>query len=222
MSVPRIAIVGRQNVGKSTLVNRLFGKRAAIAHDMPGVTRDRIELEATWRGRRFGLVDTAGYLHGATGVEALPANRRMRAIDEADLILLVVDARRASPRRTPARAPAPTAPTPVLVVANKADSRPRTSPRSTAFHALGLGEPFAVSALHGQGVGDLLDRAGRAAAPKRRRPEASRDEDPGAPVRDRRAAQRRASRACSTGWSARSEASSPRRRARRGTASTRS
>ena len=63
-TAPRIAIVGRQNVGKSTLANRLFGGREAIAHDLPGVTRDRVELEAVWRGRRFGLVDTAGYLQG--------------------------------------------------------------------------------------------------------------------------------------------------------------
>ena len=89
--VPQIAIVGRQNVGKSTLVNRLFGKRAAIAHDQPGVTRDRIELEATWRGRRFGLVDTAGYLRRATGVEALAAAQAERSIGAADLVVLVVD-----------------------------------------------------------------------------------------------------------------------------------
>ena len=68
---PRIAVVGRQNVGKSTLANRLFGRREAIAHDMPGVTRDRVELEAVWRGKRFGLVDTAGYVQEATGVEEL-------------------------------------------------------------------------------------------------------------------------------------------------------
>jgi len=91
--VPQVAIVGRQNVGKSTLVNRLFGTRAAIAHDAPGVTRDRIELEATWRGRRFGLVDTAGYLHGATGLEALAAEQAERSIATADLIVLVVDVR---------------------------------------------------------------------------------------------------------------------------------
>ena len=93
MSVPKIAVVGRQNVGKSTLVNRLFGRRAAIAHGMPGVTRDRIQLDATWRGRSFGLVDTAGYLHAARGIEALAGEQAQRAIDEADVILLVVDAR---------------------------------------------------------------------------------------------------------------------------------
>ena len=70
-SGPRIVIVGRQNVGKSTLVNRLFGRRETIADDEPGVTRDRVELEAMWRGRRFALVDTAGFLRGASGVEAL-------------------------------------------------------------------------------------------------------------------------------------------------------
>ena len=91
MTVPRIAVVGRQNVGKSTLVNRLFGKRETIAHDDPGVTRDRVELEATWNGRRFGLVDTAGYLHRAKGVEALAGQQSIRAMEEAQLVLLVVD-----------------------------------------------------------------------------------------------------------------------------------
>ena len=67
-AAPRIAVIGRQNVGKSTLVNRLFGRRETIAHDTPGVTRDRVELEASWRGKRFGLVDTAGYVSKARGV----------------------------------------------------------------------------------------------------------------------------------------------------------
>ncbi len=155
---PQIAVIGRQNVGKSTLVNRLFGKRAAIAHGMPGVTRDRLELEATWRGRRFGLVDTAGYLHNASGLEALAAKQADRAIAEADLIVLVVDvqtgiteedaqlARRL--RKTP---------TPVLLVANKADAS-NDMADVAGLNRLGLGEPFPVSALHGYGTGDLLDR----------------------------------------------------------------
>ena len=89
---PRIAVVGRQNVGKSTLANRLFGRREAIAHDMPGVTRDRVELEAVWRGKRFGLVDTAGYVQDATGVEELARVQADTAMRDADLILLIVDA----------------------------------------------------------------------------------------------------------------------------------
>ena len=100
VTVPRIAVVGRQNVGKSTLVNRLFGKRETIAHDDPGVTRDRVELEATWNGKRFGLIDTAGYLHRATGVDALAGLQSLRAIDEAQLVLLVVDVDSGSRRRT--------------------------------------------------------------------------------------------------------------------------
>lgn len=157
-AIPKVAVVGRQNVGKSTLVNRLFGRRAAIAHDMPGVTRDRIELDATWRGRRFGLVDTAGYLKGARGLEALAATQAERAIAEADLILLVVDVHAgvteedAQLARKLRRAPVP-----VMLIANKADS-PRDVSDVTAFHRLGLGDPFAVSALHGHGTGDLLDR----------------------------------------------------------------
>ncbi len=158
MSVPRIAVVGRQNVGKSTLVNRLFGKRETIAHDDPGVTRDRIELEATWNGKRFGLVDTAGYLHRAKGVEALAGRQATRAMDEAQLVLLVVDVASgiteedAQLARRLRRSTAP-----VLVVVNKADSR-KEEVDVPLFHSLGLGDPIPVSAQHGRGVGELLDR----------------------------------------------------------------
>jgi GTP-binding protein len=158
MTVPRIAVVGRQNVGKSTLVNRLFGRRETIAHDDPGVTRDRVELEATWNGKRFGLVDTAGYLHRAKGVEALAGQQSVRAMNEAQLVLLVVDVASgiteedAQLARRLRRATSP-----VLVVVNKADSRSEEMD-VPVFHSLGLGDPIAVSAQHGRGVGELLDR----------------------------------------------------------------
>ena len=155
---PRVAVVGRQNVGKSTLVNRLFGRREAIAHDLPGVTRDRVEVEATWRGRRFGLVDTAGYLTQAKGVEALARGQADRAIAEADLILLVVDAPAGITEEDAALARRlRRSPIPVLLVANKVDSD-REESDATAFNSLGLGEPFAVSSMHGRATGDLLDR----------------------------------------------------------------
>ena len=155
---PRIAIVGRQNVGKSTLANRLFGKRAAIAHDMPGVTRDRLELEATWRGRSFGLIDTAGYLQRAGGIEALAAKQADLAVEEADLIVLVVDAQTGITQEDAQLARRlRKAPTPLLVVVNKADTSADLA-EVASFHRLGLGEPFPVSALHGRGAGDLLDR----------------------------------------------------------------
>jgi GTP-binding protein len=157
-ALPKIAVVGRQNVGKSTLVNRLFGKRAAIAHEMPGVTRDRLELETTWRGRTFALVDTAGYLPRARGIEALAADQAGRAVEEADLIVLVVDVQTGITqddaslvRRLRA------APVPIVLVANKADS-PKDTADVADLYRLGLGEPIPVSALHGQGTGDLLDR----------------------------------------------------------------
>jgi GTP-binding protein len=158
MSVPRIAVVGRQNVGKSTLVNRLFGKRETIAHHDPGVTRDRVEVEATWNGRRFGLVDTAGYLHGARGVEALAGKQAIRAMEEAALVLLVVDVASgiteedAQLARRLRRATSP-----LLVVVNKVDAT-EDEIDVPAFHALGLGDPIAVSSKHGRGVGELLDR----------------------------------------------------------------
>ena len=156
--VPRIAVIGRQNVGKSTLVNRLFGSRQTIAHDMAGVTRDRIELETTWRGRRFSLVDTAGYLHDARGIEVLARDQADRAIDEADLIMLVVDARSSITEEDGALARRlRRATVPVLVVANKVDTQSE-EPGAADFHALGLGDPFPVSGMHGRAAGDLLDR----------------------------------------------------------------
>jgi GTP-binding protein len=157
-AIPLVAVIGRQNVGKSTLVNRLFGRREAIAHDVPGVTRDRIEVRTTWRGRSFGLVDTAGYLAGARGVEAAARTQADRAIATADLILLVVDvtsgvtdADTALARRLRR------ATVPVMVVANKVDTE-REESDATAFHRLGLGDPVPVSGLHGRATGELLDR----------------------------------------------------------------
>jgi GTPase len=155
--VPRVAVVGRQNVGKSTLVNRLFGHQEAIADPSPGVTRDRIEVETSWRGRRFSLVDTGGYLHGARGMEALVAEQADRAVAEADLILLVVDVQTglteadAQLARRLRRATVP-----IVLVANKVDSD-REEADAAALNRLGLGEPVGVSALHGRSSGDLLD-----------------------------------------------------------------
>jgi GTP-binding protein len=156
--VPRIAVIGRQNVGKSTLVNRLFGGREAIAHGEPGVTRDRLELETTWRGRRFALVDTAGFLHGASGIEALARDQADRAVDLADLIMLVVDAQAGITEEDGALARRlRRSSVPVIVVANKVDTD-REEADAVAFHSLGLGEPFPVSGMHGRAAGDLLDR----------------------------------------------------------------
>jgi GTP-binding protein len=158
VSAPAVAVLGRQNVGKSTLVNRLFGRREAIAHELPGVTRDRVELEVTWRGRTFRVVDTGGYLRGARGIEALVSRQAERAAEEADLVLLVVDVRTGPVEEDVALArKLRRAPVPVLVVVNKVDSE-REEPDALAFHSLGLGDPMPVSALHGRGSGDLLDR----------------------------------------------------------------
>lgn len=155
---PRVAVVGRQNVGKSTLVNRLFGRQEAIAHERPGVTRDRIEVPASWRGRSFVLVDTGGYLRKAGGIDELVSAQAARAAETADLVVLVGDVQTGVQEedldlaRRLRRATAP-----VLVVVNKVDSE-RDEAEAAAFHGLGLGEPIPVSALHGRGSGDLLDR----------------------------------------------------------------
>jgi GTPase len=177
MSLPAVAVVGRQNVGKSTLVNRLFGGREAIAHESPGVTRDRVELEAAWRGRTFRLVDTGGFAHGARGIEALVSDQAERAARSADVVLLVVDAQTgpveedATLARRLRRAEVP-----VLVVVNKVDTE-RDEVDVTAFHALGLGDPVPVSALHGRASGDLLDRIVEV-LPEEPAEEAERDEEP--------------------------------------------
>lgn len=156
--VPSVAVVGRQNVGKSTLVNRLVGRRAAIAHESPGVTRDRVQVAASWRGRRFDLVDTGGFVHRARGIDGLVSEQAERATSDADLVLLVVDNRAgitdadAMLARRLRRSS-----TPVLVVANKVDAEPEEADVA-GLYRLGLGEPASVSALSGRGAGDLLDR----------------------------------------------------------------
>jgi GTPase len=156
--LPSVAVVGRQNVGKSTLVNRLFGRREAIAHETPGVTRDRVEVEVAWRGRRFRLVDTGGFVRGARSIEALVARQAERAADDADVVLLVVDAQTGIREEDDALARRLRRSTsPVLVVANKVDTD-RDEPDAASFARLGLGEPMPVSAIHGRGSGDLLDR----------------------------------------------------------------
>jgi GTP-binding protein len=139
-------------------VNRLFGAREAIADEMPGVTRDRVELEAEWNGRRFRLVDTGGYVHGARGIEEQVSRQAERAAQRADVVLLVVDARTGPVEEDAVLARRlQRASVPVLVVANKVDSD-REETDALAFGALGLGDPVPVSALHGRGSGDLLDQ----------------------------------------------------------------
>ena len=158
IGLPRVAIVGRQNVGKSTLLNRLLGARDAIAHEQPGVTRDRLEREVTWRGRRFLAVDTGGYVGRATGVDELVTSQADHAMSTADVVALVVDTtvgvqeEDATLARRLRRADVP-----VLLVANKVDSA-RQEPSVAELFRLGLGEPMPVSALHGRGSGELLDR----------------------------------------------------------------
>ncbi|HEX2031857.1 MAG TPA: ribosome biogenesis GTPase Der [Actinomycetota bacterium] len=155
---PRVAIVGRQNVGKSTLLNRLLGAREAIADPLPGVTRDRVEAPVSWGGRTFVAVDTGGYVRRARGVDALVTAQADRAMEEADLILLVVDAAVGIQEEDAALARRlRRAQVPVVVVANKVDSAAREADAAELYR-LGLGDPAPVSALHGRAAGDLLDR----------------------------------------------------------------
>jgi GTPase len=155
--VPVVAVVGRPNVGKSTLVNRILGRRQAVVQDTPGVTRDRVAYDAEWAGRRFTVVDTGGWAPDARDRAAAIAAQAEVAGATADVVLYVVEA--------------PVGPTdvdeaavkmlrrsgkPVLLVANKADNQ-ALELEASALWSLGLGEPHPVSALHGRGSGDLLD-----------------------------------------------------------------
>jgi len=169
---PVVAIVGRPNVGKSTLVNRIVGGRNAIVQEKPGVTRDRKELVASWNGRPFRVVDTGGWLPpGASSDEATALTRQVsaqaeRAIREADVIVLVVDAAVGVVDEDSAVARVlHRADTPVLLAANKIDDE-RREPDAWAFTRLGLGDPHAVSAVHGRGTGDLLDAVVAALPPE--------------------------------------------------------
>lgn len=165
MPQPIVALVGRPNVGKSTLFNKLIGERRAIVEDLPGTTRDRLYGASEWSGHNFTVVDTAGILPGEENEASASMAQIVRgtraqaqlAIDEADVIVFVVDVKEGITaadeevadllRRTSK---------PVLVAANKADSMARTQD-AVEFYNLGLGDPIAVSAYHGTGTGDLLD-----------------------------------------------------------------
>ena len=157
MSLPMVVVAGRPNVGKSSLVNRIVGSRAAVVEEEQGVTRDRKVLTAEWSGVPFSVMDTGGWLAGGDALEAKVSDQAERALADADVVLMVVDVttgvtdedlaaakviRRAGP--------------PVRLVVNKVDDANREAP-TWEFVSLGLGDPFPVSALHGRGTGDLLD-----------------------------------------------------------------
>jgi GTP-binding protein len=177
--VPVLAVVGRPNVGKSTLVNRIIGRREAVVEDVPGVTRDRVSYDAHWNGRAFTVVDTGGWDPDARGLaEAIRAQAEI-AVGLADAVLFVVDATVGITDHDEAvvkilRASGK----PVVLVANKVDDQ-RTEAEAFGLWNLGLGEPWPVSALHGRGSGDMLD-AVLAALPE---PPPDRDKGIGGPRR---------------------------------------
>jgi GTP-binding protein len=179
---PVLAVVGRPNVGKSTLVNRLIGRREAVVQDIPGVTRDRIAYDALWNGRRFTLVDTGGWEPDAKGLQAAVAAQAELAMQTADAILLVVDASVGATATDQAVARVlRRSDRPVLLAATKVDDDRLVSDTASLWR-LGLGDPHPVSGLHGRGSGDLLDAVLEAL------PESPRDLGLGGPGGPRRVA----------------------------------
>lgn len=156
--LPIVAVVGRPNVGKSTLINRIIGRRSAVVEERPGVTRDRREFVADWSGRQFLLIDTGGWQVAGDELATDISGQAEAALASADVVLFVLDASTsiadddlgvaALLRSTPDR---------VVVVANKVDDAARELDIAELW-SLGLGEPIPISALHGRGTGDLLDR----------------------------------------------------------------
>lgn len=156
--VPSVAVVGRPNVGKSTLVNRIIGRREAVVQDKPGVTRDRVSYDALWTGRRFTVIDTGGWEPDPDGLQIAVAQQAERAMKTADAVVVVVDASVGGTSVDEAIARVlRRSKVPVLLVANKVDDE-RTMADVASLWSLGLGEPYPVSALHGRGSGDLLDK----------------------------------------------------------------
>jgi len=155
--LPVLAVVGRPNVGKSTLVNRIIGRREAVVEDVPGVTRDRVAYDATWAGRDFTLVDTGGWERDVRGLSAQVARQAELAVEAADAVLFVVDATVGTTDTDEAVVRVlRRSGKPVVLAANKVDNAGAEAEAATLW-SLGLGEPWPVSALHGRGSGDLLD-----------------------------------------------------------------
>jgi len=156
-TLPIVAVVGRPNVGKSTLVNRIIGRREAVVEDTPGVTRDRVRYESEWNGVPFIVVDTGGWEHDAVGMSAQVSAQAEAAINTSDVVVFVVDATvGATDADEQIVRVLRQAKVPVILVANKVDDE-RAELEATRLWSLGLGEPYTVSALHGRGSGDLLD-----------------------------------------------------------------
>ena len=155
--LPIVAVVGRPNVGKSTLVNRIIGRREAVVEDTPGVTRDRVRYESEWNGVPFIVVDTGGWEQDAVGMSAQVSAQAEAAINSSDVVIFVVDATvGATDADEQIVRVVRQAKVPVILVANKVDDE-RAELEATRLWSLGLGEPYTVSALHGRGSGDLLD-----------------------------------------------------------------
>lgn len=156
--LPLVAIVGRPNVGKSTLMNRILGRRIAIVEEKSGVTRDRKEVDAEWLGYEFRLVDTGGWMAGGNSLDKKVSLQSEQAIKEADVILFVVDAAiGVTDEDANVGELLRQVTTPVLLIANKVDDQ-RHEAQVWELMSLGLGDPLAISALHGRGTGDMLDQ----------------------------------------------------------------